>query len=147
MICVDASVAIKWLLPDNEDYADNALALLNEIDERAETIVAPPLLWSEITNALRQRVRQAVLSVDEALSIFDDFLGLGIIAQSPDGLHRLALELACRYELPAAYDAHYVALAELLDCALWTDDRRLVTQIRPRPNYLRPISDYKQSTV
>ena len=141
-------MAIKWLLPDNEDYADNALALLNEIDERAETIVAPPLLWSEITNALRQRVRQAVLSVDEALSIFDDFLGLGIIARSPDGLHRLALELACRYELPAAYAAHYdVALAELLDCALWTDDRRLVTQIRPRPSYLRPISDYKQSTV
>jgi predicted nucleic acid-binding protein len=88
-----------------------------------------------------------VLSVDEALSIFDDFLRLGIIARSPDGLHRLALELACRYELPAAYDAHYVALAELLDCALWTDDRRLVTQIRPRPSYLRPISDYKQSTV
>jgi predicted nucleic acid-binding protein len=47
VICVDASVAIKWLLPDNEGYADNALALLNEIDERAEIIVAPPLLWSE----------------------------------------------------------------------------------------------------
>lgn len=38
----------------------------------------------------------------------------------------LALELTVLHNLPAAYDAHYVALAEQLACAFWTDDQRLL---------------------
>ena len=35
-----------------------------------------------------------------------------------------------RYELPATYDAHYLALAEWMDIELWTADMRLVKAIR-----------------
>jgi predicted nucleic acid-binding protein len=44
-------------------------------------------------------------------------------------LHERALSLAQRFALPAAYDAHYMALAEHLDGELWTSDRRLIQAV------------------
>lgn len=40
-------------------------------------------------------------------------------------MHDRALILASRSDLPATYDAHYLALAEELDCEFWTADKRL----------------------
>ena len=53
MICVDASVAGKWLFP--EEHSAQADALLRGALEQAEPIVAPPLLPSEVANIVRQR--------------------------------------------------------------------------------------------
>jgi predicted nucleic acid-binding protein len=55
MICVDASVAVKWIL--NEENSDRANALYRAAMRTGETIVAPPLLPLEVTNILRQRMR------------------------------------------------------------------------------------------
>ena len=55
MICVDASVAVKWLL--NEERSDRARALYLAALLAGEPIVAPVLLPLEVTNILRQRMR------------------------------------------------------------------------------------------
>lgn len=34
-----------------------------------------------------------------------------------------------RFRRPTAYDVYYLAVADLLDCELWTADRRLVTAV------------------
>jgi len=47
----------------------------------------------------------------------------------PD-LHWRALELAAKFSLPAACDAHYLALAELLEGEFWTADGRLARTVR-----------------
>jgi len=44
-------------------------------------------------------------------------------------LHRWAVDLAERFSLPAAYDAHYLALAEWLGGEFWTADRRLAQAV------------------
>lgn len=44
-------------------------------------------------------------------------------------LHRRALDMAQRLALPAAYDAHYLALAEWLGGSMWTADRRLARAV------------------
>jgi predicted nucleic acid-binding protein len=44
-------------------------------------------------------------------------------------LHARALDLARRLSLPAACDAHYLALADWLGAELWTADRRLARAV------------------
>ena len=141
MICVDASVAAKWFL--QEEWADRARSLLRETLTADEPIVAPPLLPYEVTNILRLRLRaSAPLPLEHALEFLDDFLSVPIELRNPPGLHRRALMLADTYGLPAAYDAHYLALAEQLGCTLWTDDRPLLRILEGRLPFVRPISDY-----
>jgi predicted nucleic acid-binding protein len=142
MICVDASVVAKWIL-EEEEWAEQAQALLGATLLMAEPIVAPPLLPFEIANVLRRRQRAvAAISLDRALFMLDEFLRFPIELRYPPGLHRRALSLADSFGLPAAYDAHYLALAEELDCVFWTDDRRLLRLLDGRIPFVRPISAY-----
>ena len=144
MICVDASVAAKWFL--QEDLTDQARALLRDTLMADEPIVAPPLLPYEVTNILRQRLRAAAsIPLEQSIVHLEDFLSVPIELRNPPGLHRRALILADTYGLPAAYGAHYLALAEHLDCPLWTDDRRLLRIVGDRLLFVRPIGDYKPS--
>lgn len=128
MICVDASLAVKWVL--KEDDSEQAWAVYEDAINAGESIVAPPLLNLEVTNILRQNVRRAGgLSPTEAVTLLDDFLRFSIEIHNPAGLHRQALILANAYGLPAAYDAHYLALAQHLRCNFWTADQRLLNRL------------------
>jgi predicted nucleic acid-binding protein len=141
VICVDASVAIKWVL--NEERSDKARALYGAALEADELIVAPNLLPLEVTNILRQRMRgEDGLSLTEAARQLDVFLALRIEFHNPTGLHYQALVLADALGLPATYDAHYLALAEHLGCELWTDDQRLIRQVGSSLPFVRWIGDY-----
>src|SRR5687767_16037598 len=128
MICVDASLAVKWIL--KEDDSDRARALFRAAVHAGESIVAPPLLPIEVTNILRQRMRGPDgLTRAEATELLDDFLTYPVGVHQPTGLHRRALALADSYGLPAAYDAHYLALAQHLRCNFWTADQRLLNRL------------------
>jgi predicted nucleic acid-binding protein len=141
MICVDASLAVKWIL--DEERSDQAKALYRATVRAGRQIVAPPLLPLEVTNILRQRTRSVdSMSLDVATDLLDEFLALPIEIHNPDGLHRRALALACSLDLPAAYDAHYLALAEHLGCELWTDDQRLVRRVENDLSFVHRLSDY-----
>jgi predicted nucleic acid-binding protein len=141
MICVDASLAVKWIL--DEVHSDRARALLRSALRRAEPIVAPPLLPIEVTNILRQRMRPPDgIAPEEAFALLADFLAFPITLPNPAGLHRQALMLADRHGLPAAYDAHYVALAEHLGCVLWTDDQRLLRLVGAKLPFVQWIGNY-----
>jgi predicted nucleic acid-binding protein len=140
VICVDASVAAKWIL--TEEYSDQARALLRDTLEAAEPLAAPPLLPIEVTNILRQRVRRGDLTLVEAQERLAAFLALPVALDAPDMLYARALEIAEQYNLPAAYDAHYVALAESIDTVLWTDDQRLLHTLGGRIPFVRWIAEY-----
>lgn len=85
-------------------------------------------------------------SVTDAQQTLADFLALPIEIDSSTELHQAALKIAQTYEMPAAYDAHYVALAERLGCEVWTDDRRLVRQVQRELLFVRWIGDYVVSS-
>ena len=117
MICVDASVAVKWIV--EEERSDQATALYDAVLGAGRVIVAPPLLPIEVTNILRQRMRSTERwLLDKATARLERFLSLPIAIHIPDDLHLRALALTHAFDLPAAYDAHYLALAEHLDCEL-----------------------------
>jgi predicted nucleic acid-binding protein len=92
--------------------------------------VAPPLLWYEVTSVLRNRAHRGRLTLDESSEALEELLNLDVSIISPPHLHRMAWELATQLDQPTAYDAHYLALAQELDCPFWTADLRLYEAAR-----------------
>lgn len=140
MICVDTSVVAKWLFV--EEYSDKAMALATTYIRAGQRIVAPPLLPFEVANTIRRHMVRDQLSLPRAYEILARFHSFPIEYELSPEIHQTALAVAERYGLPAAYDAHYIALAQSLDCSLWTDDRRLLRAVSGHLPLVRWIGDY-----
>ncbi|MDO8689818.1 MAG: type II toxin-antitoxin system VapC family toxin [Dehalococcoidia bacterium] len=140
MICVDASVAAKWLL--EEEHSDKADALYEACVRAGTPLVAPPLLPIELTNLLRRRMVRERFSVEQATMLLERFFTFPVSVINPETLHQKALALAAAYDLPAAYDAHYLALSQLLGCTFWTNDRKLVNTLGIRLPFVRWLGDF-----
>jgi predicted nucleic acid-binding protein len=107
-----------------------------------EPIATPPLLPSELMNLLRQRQRAGALTLPQAQALLAQFLAVPISLRFPRRMYRRLLELADHYALPAVYDAHYLALSELLGATFWTADQRLLRAIGTSLPFVRWIGDY-----
>jgi predicted nucleic acid-binding protein len=145
VICVDSSVAAKWVL--SEADADKAVALYEDAARARERVVAPPLLPIEVTNIVWQRVRRQMVTLADAEEILRRFLAFRVTLLSPGTLHHDALRIAASYFLPATYDAYYVALAQQIDAALWTADARLLNTLDGRLTFVQPLSSYRPATA
>jgi predicted nucleic acid-binding protein len=132
---------VKWII--EEDYSEQALELVRRADRLAERIAAPALMPFEVGNIIRKRMRREGMSLATAESLIAQFLSAPVEHWSPHELHHEALRIADRYDLPAIYDAHYIALAEMLGCDLWTDDRRLLRNVERKLPFVRWIGDYQ----
>jgi predicted nucleic acid-binding protein len=141
MICVDASVAVKWVL--QEELSDQARALYRAHLRMREPIVAPSLLLYEVTNTVRHLLRKSSgMSLVAARRALADLLAASIEFHSPPGLHQAALMIADDHDLPTAYDAHYVALSDMLGCEFWTADGRLLRHVQKAMPFVRWLGDY-----
>jgi predicted nucleic acid-binding protein len=112
MIVLDASGALSALV--NAGAARSAIA--------TEPVHAPHLIDADVANGLRRLVARGGTSDERARSMLAVWAGLGLSRYPMVGLLDRIWEL--RDNL-SAYDAAYVALAELLGCALVTADGRL----------------------
>ncbi len=121
-VVVDASLAVKWLV--NEEGSEMAVALAETWVDAGVSPVAPYLLPVEVANALYRRVVRKELTAATAVELQRALDTSGIALHEPAGAHTRAIEIAAQLGQSAAYDAHYLAVAELLDCELWTADRR-----------------------
>jgi Predicted nucleic acid-binding protein, contains PIN domain len=88
-------------------------------------VVAPPLMWSEVTSALRQRAFRGEISAELAARSLSAVLASPIKRTMPAELYSEAYAIAARLGWAKSYDAEYVALARLLGCPLLTADARL----------------------
>ncbi len=123
-ICIDASLVIR--LVESSMHESPIVQLWRGWYEDRHPLVAPTLLYYEVSNALRRYVVHGELLPEEAVEALTAALELNITLYGSADLHQRALNLAKRFSLPAAYDAHYLALAERLGAEFWTADRRLV---------------------
>ena len=139
MVCVDANIVVA-LIYANADSA-RAQALVDEQRSAGEPIVAVDLLGYEVTNTMRRLVR-AGLTLDSARAALARIPALGIELHPAAALHDRALVIAHEAGAGAAYDAHYVALAEALACDLWTADQKLVNALSVRFQFVRWLGDY-----
>lgn len=141
LICTDASVLIKLLV--EEEHSDCAHALWSEWLESETQVIAPLLLPFEVISVLRKQVYRGLITLEEGENAFAMAQAAKITLLSPPGLHRRAWELAVRLNRPAAYDAHYLALAEMMGCEFWTADERLVNAVRGELSWVRWLGDYE----
>lgn len=116
MIVVDASVVVAALADDGAD-GDMARSRL-----RGERLVAPHLIDIEVVSAWRRMATAGALDARRAELALDDLRALRL--ERIGHLRLLERCWALRDNL-TAYDAAYVALAELLDVTLLTADSRL----------------------
>lgn len=125
--CVDASLVIRLLV---HQKSLSVRQLWEQWDQDGEKIVAPALIFYEVTNGLYRYQRQGWLSSAVIEAALKAALALPIMIIDDRELHLRAREYAMQFDLPAAYDAHYLALAEKLDCPFWTVDQRLEATLR-----------------
>jgi len=155
---LDASVILKWYLPD-ESYGENALELLKNFTMGTLDIVAPTLLEYELINGLviaRKRGRLAEGAVTSALGAFQ-CLGIRLVDPS-EHYDRIAwychtyarsayddrIAWYCHTYARSAYDACYLALAEREDISLITADERLLNSIKADLTWVRWIGDISE---
>ncbi len=135
---IDASVALKWFLTEEDSRGADALfdAFLRS---RAE-LLAPDVLLLEVANALwKQTALLKLLRSEEAVSIFHDFITLPLNLQPSNPLASLALNLAVKFQHPV-YDMLYCALAIENDCEFVTADTVLVSRLSGRLPFVRLLT-------
>lgn len=124
---VDASVAIKWHLRD-EEHADVAQTILTGYREGQISLLAPEQIRYEVANSLRTAIRMRRLSPDDARGGIEDFLSWGLPTAAGDELILAGYDISLRYGC-ALYDGLNLALAETLRCPFIHADRRLRTTL------------------
>jgi predicted nucleic acid-binding protein len=128
LVVIDASLAVMWAVPEN--YSDRALMLAETWNEEGTRLLAPSLLLTEVSNALYKRIIRKEMDLSKVRKALEVILAFGIEILEEAGLHTLAIEISLQLGQPATYDAHYLALALMVGCPLWTGDRRFYSSAR-----------------
>jgi predicted nucleic acid-binding protein len=121
-VTVDASVAAKWILKEEEH--PGAMALLTD----EASLHAPTLLLTEVGNVIWRRARAGRFTTSTGRTALAK-AGSAIDVFHPlEGLVDTALRISLDLDHPI-YDCVYLACAEQEDTALVTADRRLATTV------------------
>ena len=116
-VVVDASVAIKWVVP--EEHSDHADELLGEEFE----LMAPAFVMLECANVLWKQVRFASLPNHEAEAAYTALTATDMNLRDTPQLVTRALEIALDTGR-TVYDCIYLALAEQEGVQVVTADQR-----------------------
>ncbi len=118
-LVVDASVAVKWVLPDSavESDTDRAAELLNAVRENRIELVQPPHWLAEVA-AVISRLRPGV--ADEAVDLLD---ALELAVEADAVIYKRASRIARQFD-HHLFDTLYHALALERDAVLVTADDR-----------------------
>ncbi len=119
MIVLDASAAIEWLLQSRA-----GVKIDRRMFARSESLHAPHLLDVEVAQVLRRYVRDKRITAQRGKEALEDLRDLPLRRYPHDFLIPRIWELRA---MLTAYDAAYVALAELLDAPLLTCDGKIAS--------------------
>jgi predicted nucleic acid-binding protein len=143
-LVIDASVAAKWHLRDEQD-ADKALLVLDEFVTGQIDLWAPEQIRCEVPAAITRaaRGRTPRLTVADGQQAIVDFLDWGLATLDSAELVIAAYPLVHQHDC-TLYDALYLALAEKLALPFITADAKLYGRVQRLP-YVVWIGDYATS--
>lgn len=130
MIVIDASAAVELLL-----WTERGQRVAERIADPAATMHAPHLLAVEVAQAVRRLERAGEVSGNRAMGALEDLVALDVAHYE----HELLLPRIWQLrQNVSAYDAAYVALAEILEAPLLTFDEKLATSPGTRAKFIIP---------
>lgn len=138
MIVVDASVAIKWIAPE-EQNSKETLFLLELHKKQKEEIIVPRLLFYEVANYLATKSKTHKKTIREALRILID-ANLKIHEEKPNEFITTAI-YAKEYGT-SVYDMSYALIAKQQRIKLITADERF--KERTKFPFVVLLKDYKK---
>jgi predicted nucleic acid-binding protein len=139
-LVIDASVALKWWLLD-EEHGDKALEILEGQASDRISLHAPALLEFEVANGLAIAKRLARVGDEDALTAMEGFVNIGIALHPISHLFDKVFDYCDRYNL-SAYDAAYVALAGEMKTHLVTADKKLFNSTR-KLKFVKWIGEFR----
>jgi predicted nucleic acid-binding protein len=123
---VDASVVVKWFVPEiHSDAARRLLVLPHEY-------IAPDLLFAETANTIWKKIRRQELTPEEGQQLVADIRQIAVETVPCRALAEDAHALA-NATGRTVYDSMYVALAVRLNTRAITSDERLEAALKSIP--------------
>ncbi len=127
LLVVDASVAVAAC------HTPVGFASL-----RGHKLVAPLLMVTEASSVLHEMAWREEITGSRAKTMLARLLKAPVEIRMPDDLVRAAWKVADELGWAKTYDAHYVALAQLLKCRLLTVDERMLRGVARLKIAVRP---------
>lgn len=125
-LVVDASVAAKWIVHEQDSEAAVEIAL------SGRDLLAPQYVLVEVANAVRKNVKSGHLDAAAATAAWEELLRSPLALTEVDiSLATAAFELGLALQHPVQ-DCLYLALALRADAQVLTDDRRFAAAVRRR---------------
>ena len=121
-LVVDASVAVKWLVEEEDSEAADRL-----LEQRHE-LFAPRLMASEVGNALWRKVRMGELERSRAGALAAAISEMAISWMGDEVICSDAVRLSLALDHPV-YDCVYHALAHRIGATLVTADARFANSL------------------
>lgn len=128
-VCVDASLVLKWLVP--EEGSEKALSLYKKWEEQGVLLLAPGLIDHEVGTTLRQKVLRGSLHPDDFYMVYDFYKRLNLMLLHPVDLVPEALAIAAAISQPTIYDVSYLLLAKEQGIDFVTADKRFFDAAGP----------------
>lgn len=129
-----------------EEGSESAARLVSDRVAANDTIVAPSWAWAEVGNTLARRARPPIVTRRDADALWREFVDMPITYLDDVGIRERTWQIARDLDLPATYDAAFMAVTELAPGpatrTLWTADEAFVRRLgRRRPSYVRRLSE------
>lgn len=125
MIIIDASIANKLFLPNEEGYL-GAETIFRRHTQNIEEICVPDLLFYEVVNTLATKT---AIPLELVIRSFKNLMQFRLKIFYPSEQHLIkAAKLAKKHKV-SVYDAVYAVLAKEKKCLLVTADKKFVEKI------------------
>ncbi|MGI8551965.1 MAG: type II toxin-antitoxin system VapC family toxin [Dehalococcoidia bacterium] len=136
VLVVDASVAAKWHLTDEQD-ATVASRLLVSFLRNQVVLLAPRQIRHEVPSSITvaTRSRPPRLSIADGEAAIAEFLALDLLLTDDSALAVAAYRLVHQFGI-AYYDALYISLARRRAVPFITADHKLYQRIRHLPDII-----------
>ena len=119
---VDASVAVKWLVAEDDSEVAEELAT------SGHDLHAPRLMASEVANAIWRKARMGEIERRAAGILLADVPDMPVHWGADESVAADAMRLALALDHPI-YDCMYLALAHRIGAVMLTADRRFANAV------------------
>lgn len=120
---LDASVAVKWVLPEADSA--KAITLRGDYVMGIHELIAPDVFKVDAAHALTRAERRGLLQQGEAISRMVLLMQSRPHLSAFDSLLPRAMEISSQLRI-GVYDCLYVALSEREGCRVVSADQRLI---------------------